>query len=97
MANQWETVQEYVTNLSQKARELVAATGGGAGDRVTEARKQLEDALSGGRELLDQAQKKATQGVKYTDHAVRENPYIPIVGALVLGVFLALLFRRRDG
>lgn len=97
MSNKTDAVVDFIEKVSADARALVAATSDATGDRVAVARKQLDSALESGRELADHLQKKAVAGAKYTDQAVRENPYAPILIALVVGGLIALLFsRNRD-
>jgi len=97
MSKKTDLVVDFIEKVSADARALLAATSDATGDRVAVARKQLDGALDSGRELADQLQKKAVAGAKYTDQAVRDNPYAPILIALVLGGLIALLFSRsRD-
>ncbi|MEO8205672.1 MAG: DUF883 family protein [Chthoniobacterales bacterium] len=96
MSKRKKTVSKYVETLTDDARELLAATSDSAGAHVKEARQRLTDALENGREIYDQVRDKASQGVKYADDSLHENPYAPIAVAFVLGAIVALLFTRRS-
>lgn len=88
----------YIEKISADAQALLSATSDVAGERVSQARHRLDQALDSGRGYFDQFQKRASSGVKSADTAVRENPYVPILAALVLGAIIAFLFSalRRD-
>jgi len=87
---------EPLHNLIEDARELLSATAGVAGDKVTEARRRLSAALEKGRETWRTVQSSAVSGARATDHAIRENPYKSIGIAFGLGVVLGLVLRRRE-
>jgi ElaB/YqjD/DUF883 family membrane-anchored ribosome-binding protein len=90
-----ETVVNYLEKVAEDARVLVAATSDVAEGRVREARRRLVDALDDGRAVYDRARAQAARGVRAADEHVRENPYAPILAALLLGGLLAFLFTRR--
>ena len=46
-------------------------------------------------ELYDGAKKKVVAGAKYTDTAIRENPYQALAIALGVGVLIGVLVGRR--
>lgn len=97
MSKNTKLINDYVENLAEEARALLAATSDATEGRVREARKQLASALEGGREIYGEVRRKAVAGAKYADETVRENPYAPIGVALLLGALLVFLFtRRRD-
>ena len=81
--------------LADDARALMAATADVAGEKVVEARKRLAAALESGKEIYGQVRKKAVEGVKVTDKAVRENPYQAIAIALGVGAVIGYLTGRR--
>lgn len=91
MGNKFDQITDYARNLAEDARALLAATSDVAGDRVTEARRRLSHALENGRDVLEQARRKAADGVRYADDAVRENPYTIIAAALLIGGLITWL------
>ena len=52
-------------------------------------------ALESGGKLLGRARDKAIEGAKYTDKAVRENPYQAIAIAAGVGAVIGFLVARR--
>ena len=97
MSKYADTVNDYVETISREARALLAATSDVAEEKVKGARKRLDAALDDSREIYGHVRKGALKGARYADETVRENPYIPIAIALVIGGLLALLFLRpRD-
>ncbi|MFV0336753.1 MAG: hypothetical protein ACK5LK_00720 [Chthoniobacterales bacterium] len=98
MSKSQKALSAYIEKISAEAQALLSATSGVASERVAVARERLDRALDSGREFMDQFQKRASSSARTADTAVRENPYVPILAALVLGAIIAFLFSalRRD-
>ncbi len=71
--------------LADDARALMAATADVAGEKVSEARKRLADALERGKEVY---------GAQAADQAVREHPYQAIGIALGVGALIGYCLAR---
>lgn len=82
-------------SLAEDAKALLAATTDVAGDKVAEARKRLTAAIERGKETWSQVQEKTVEGVKATDHCIREHPYQAIGIAFGVGALLGFLISRR--
>ncbi|MEO5803327.1 MAG: DUF883 family protein [Verrucomicrobiota bacterium] len=95
MNKQGQAVGDDLSTLAEDARELLSATAGVAGDKVSAARERLAAALENGKEIYGQVREKAVQGVKATDRAVRENPYKSVGIALGVGAVIGFLIARQ--
>jgi ElaB/YqjD/DUF883 family membrane-anchored ribosome-binding protein len=101
MIKQTQAIREDLGTLAEDVRALMAATSDAGGEKVKEARQRLAAALENGQEFYGRVRDRAVDGVKATDHAVREHPYQAIgialgIGALA-GYFLARgCSRNRD-
>ncbi len=96
MNKQSQAASDDVSTLAEDARELLSATAGVAGDKVSAARERLTAALENGKEIYGQVRDKAVQGAKATDCAVRENPYKSVGIALGVGVVIGFLVARHS-
>jgi ElaB/YqjD/DUF883 family membrane-anchored ribosome-binding protein len=95
MNKQRQAVSNDLDTLAEDARALMAATADVAGEKVSEARKRLADALENGKEIYGRVRDKALDGARATDEAVREHPYQAIGIALGLGALIGYLAARR--
>lgn len=82
-------------HLADDARALMVATADVAGEKVSEARKRLADALDRGREMYGRARERAIEGAKVADEAVHEHPYQAIAIGVGVGALLGYLITRR--
>ena len=84
--------------LADDARALMAATADVAGEKVSEARKRLSEALENGKEIYGRVRDKAIDGAKAADQAVHEYPYQAIGIALAVGALAGyVIASRRNG
>ena len=81
--------------LADDARNLMAATADVAGEKVSEARKRLADALERGKEFYGRVRERAVEGAKATDQAVHEHPYQAVGIAVGVGALIGYLVARR--
>ena len=89
-------VSHDLQGLAEDARDLLAATGHLAEEKVVEARKRLALALEKGKEGWNHVQERAIQGAKVTDEAIREHPYQAVGIAFGVGALLGFLLARRN-
>ena len=95
MDKQTQATSNDMGTLAEDARALMAATADVAGEKVSEARKRLADALESGKKILGRVKEKAVEGAKATDEAVREHPYQAIAVAFGVGALVGYLAARR--
>lgn len=89
-------IHEHTEHLMEDAKDLLAATGHVAEEKVVEARKRLSAAIEKGREVWNTVSEKTVAGAKATDEAIRENPYKAIGIALGVGALIGFLLSRRN-
>lgn len=89
-----ETKNDSLGQLAEDATELMDATAGVAGEKVSDARKRLAAALERAREVGSLVRDKAVAGAKATDVAVREHPYQAVAVGVGLGMVLGYLLGR---
>ena len=81
------------------AEELLRATAGQAGDKMTEMRSKIESRLSNARVTLAEAQAtaadKAKQVGRATDDYVHDNPWRSVGIAAGIGLVVGVLIGRR--
>jgi ElaB/YqjD/DUF883 family membrane-anchored ribosome-binding protein len=94
--NSSREVAEHTENLMADAKELLAATGHVAEEKVIEARKRLTAAIERVKDAWSTVQEKAVAGAKATDEAIREHPYQAIGVAFGVGAVIGFLLSRRD-
>ena len=77
------------------AEALLMATAGQAGEKLTEIRGRLEEALESAKATYDSLEDKACDTVKATDRCIRDHPYETIGVAFGVGLLLGFLFRGK--
>lgn len=82
-------------NLVRDAEELMRATAGAAGEKVSEVRSRLAAALDSAKATCHRFEEKAAAAAKATDHVIREHPYESIGIAFGLGLLIGVLVSRK--
>lgn len=81
------------------AEELLRATAGQAGDKMTEVRARIQDHLAGAKIRLAEAEAVAIARAKAVGHAtddyVHDNPWRSVGVAAGIGFIVGLLIGRR--
>lgn len=77
------------------AEELLKATAGQAGEKVTEVRHRLEAALESAKGTCHCLEEKTVAAAKATDLCIRKHPYESIGVAFGLGLLIGVLVIRR--
>ena len=95
MKNHTTADNEHSTSHSD-AHSLIAATVDAAEEKVTEAKNRLADAMESAKETYSRLQKKAVQGAKATDKAIRSKPYQAMGIAFGVGALVGYLLSRRN-
>lgn len=80
----------------QDSEELLQATAGVAGDKASEVRARLTDALDTARRSCIRLEEKAIEGAKAADRAVREHPYPAMGIAFGVGLLIGVLVTRKN-
>ncbi len=87
---------ETVDNITDDTRALIGATADAADQKVVQARNRLTAALDAAKDTYANVQKKAVEGAKATDKAIRENPYQALGIAFGVGALVGFLISRRS-
>ena len=77
------------------AEELMKATGGQTGEKVSEVRSRLAAAVESAKATCQRLEEKAVAAAKATDHVIREHPYESIGVAFGLGLLIGVLVSRK--
>ena len=64
MNKQTQAISNDMAQLAEDARALMAATADVAGEKVSEARKRLADALESGKEVYGRIREKGVEGAE---------------------------------
>jgi ElaB/YqjD/DUF883 family membrane-anchored ribosome-binding protein len=96
------TKQEANTRMTQDLRlvmrdaeDLLKATAGQAGERVTEIRQRLAGALESAKATRQRLQNKTVEAAKATDRVIRQHPYESLGVALGTGLLIGVLVAWR--
>jgi ElaB/YqjD/DUF883 family membrane-anchored ribosome-binding protein len=95
MTAQNDRLTSDVKTVMTEADELMRATAGQAGERVSEIRSRLSSAMETAKANMRKAQDKAVAAAKATDHTIREHPYESIGLALGVGFLVGFLVGRK--
>jgi ElaB/YqjD/DUF883 family membrane-anchored ribosome-binding protein len=79
----------------QDAEELMNATAGQAGEKVSAARTRLAAALESAKASYQRVQEKTVAAAKATDKTIRAHPYESIGIAFGLGLLVGVLVARK--
>jgi ElaB/YqjD/DUF883 family membrane-anchored ribosome-binding protein len=104
MDSQFEASREKLVadfkTLVADAEELLKATAGQAGDRLSIARDRLSERLKSARVRLDETDTamrgRANEAAQMTDEYVKTNPWTAVGVAAAIGVLLGLIIGHRD-
>ena len=94
-----EQLADDLKAVIQDAEELLKATAGAAGEKVSAARARAEESLRSARSRLASAGEdvigQAKDAAKVADDYVREHPWGAVGIAAAAGVLVGLLIARR--
>jgi ElaB/YqjD/DUF883 family membrane-anchored ribosome-binding protein len=77
------------------AEELMKATAGQAGEKVTELRGRLTAALETAKDTCRRLEEKTIAAAKATDRTIRDHPYESLGVAFGVGLLVGVLVTRR--
>ena len=77
------------------AEELMKATAGQAGEKISEVRKRLASALESAKATCHRLEEKTIAAAKATDQTIRDHPYESIGIAFGVGLLVGVLVARR--
>ena len=93
-----EKLMQDLQLVVSDAEELLKATAGQAGDKVSAARERIQESLSTARARLSEAQEamleKTKQAARATDEYVHENPWRAVGIAAGVGLVVGMLISR---
>jgi ElaB/YqjD/DUF883 family membrane-anchored ribosome-binding protein len=81
--------------LMRDAEELMKATAGQAGEKVTEMRSRLAAAIESAKATCHRLEEKTVAAAKVTDRTIREHPYESIGIAFGVGLLVGVLVGRK--
>ena len=93
-----EANERLVSDLKavvRDAEELLKATAGQAGEKISEVRNRLAAALESAKADYHRLEEKTVAAAKAADHCIREHPYESIGAAFGLGLLIGVLVGRR--
>ena len=82
-------------SVVRDAEDLMKATAGQAGEKVSEVRSRLAAAVESAKATCHRLEEKAVAAAKATDHVIREHPYESIGVAFGLGLLVGVLVTRK--
>jgi ElaB/YqjD/DUF883 family membrane-anchored ribosome-binding protein len=91
-----ELLEDLRALLADAEKTLSASGSEHAEDAIAALRERFESARERFAELYAGARKKVIAGAKYTDDAIRENPYQSLAIALGLGLLVGVLLGRSS-
>jgi len=77
------------------AEDLLRATAGQAGEKLSEVRSRLASALETAKVTCDVLQEKTVAAAKATDRCIRDHPYESVGVAFGVGLLVGVLVSRR--
>ncbi len=94
-----EKVMDDLKTLARDAEELLKATAGDMGDKMSEkakqARSRLAIALEQAKVSCARWEDKTVAAARATDKAIRSHPYESAGAAFVVGILIGVLIGRR--
>jgi ElaB/YqjD/DUF883 family membrane-anchored ribosome-binding protein len=90
-----ERAAKDLKNLAHDAEELMKATAGQAGEKVSEMRSRLAAALESAKATCHRLEEKTVAAAKATDQTIRAHPYESIGIAFGLGLLIGVLVTRK--
>jgi ElaB/YqjD/DUF883 family membrane-anchored ribosome-binding protein len=81
--------------LMHDAEELMKATAGEAGEKVTELRRRLAVAIESAKGTCHRLEETTVAAAKATDRTIREHPYESIGVAFGIGLLVGVLVGRK--
>ena len=91
-----EATVEDLKTLLKDAESVLASAGDDAGEKVTEIRERMREALASGQSMLDQILERGEVEVERADAYVRTHPWQTVGLAATLGVLAGIILFRRD-
>jgi ElaB/YqjD/DUF883 family membrane-anchored ribosome-binding protein len=77
------------------AEDLLKATAGQAGEKISEVRSRLAAALESAKATCHRLEEKTIAAAKATDRTIREHPYQSIGIAFGVGLLVGVLVARK--
>jgi ElaB/YqjD/DUF883 family membrane-anchored ribosome-binding protein len=90
-----ERLTKDLKSLAHDAEELMKATAGQAGEKVSELRSRLAAALESAKATCQRLEERTVAAAKATDQTIRAHPYESIGIAFGLGLLVGVLVARK--
>lgn len=85
----------HLKALVEDAEELMNATAGQSGEKVSEARSRLAAALDSAKATCERLEERTVAAAKAADRTIREHPYESIGIAFGVGLLVGVLIGRK--
>ncbi len=82
-------------SVARDAEDLLKATAGQAGEKISEVRNRLSAALESAKATAQRLEEKTVAAARATDKTIREHPYESIGIAFGLGLLIGVLVTRK--
>jgi ElaB/YqjD/DUF883 family membrane-anchored ribosome-binding protein len=90
-----ERLASHLKALVEDAEDLMNATAGQAGEKLSEVRSRLAAALESAKATCHRMEEQTVAAAKATDRTIREHPYESIGIAFGVGLLVGVLVARR--
>ena len=90
-----ERLTSDLKTVVHDAEELMQATAGQAGEKVTQARSRLSAAIESAKATCQRWEERTVAAAKATDKTIRAHPYESIGIAFGLGLLVGVLVARK--
>ncbi len=90
-----ERLASDLKTVVHDAEDLMKATAGQAGEKVSELRQRLGAALESAKATCHRLEEKTVAAAKATDRVIRDHPYESIGVAFAVGLLIGVLVARK--
>jgi len=90
-----EKMADDLKGVVRDAEDLMKATTGQAGERLTEIRNRLKAAMETAKVNATKLKEKSVEAAKATDQVIRTHPYESLGVAFGVGLLIGVLVARR--
>jgi len=90
-----EKIITDLKTLGRDAEDMLKATAGQAGDKLSDVRARLSAAVESAKTTCQRLEEHAMVGARATDRTIREHPYESIGVAFGIGLLIGVLVTRR--
>jgi len=93
MNKRYQAAAKAARNVTTEAQELLDATEGAVGDRITEARAKLKDSIETAQEKYEDVWDQTVAAAKKTRKFVVKNPFMALGLGIGVGALVGMMMR----